>query len=86
MVDFSVVSCKDAKETDDKHLFFFLPLSGACFKGYHLPLLFSLGMKSSVKVTVWDFFQFFCISSIKNVTACLLIHGNYCIYLLGSLQ
>lgn len=34
--------------------FVFLPLFGACFKGYHWPLLFSLDMKSSVNVRTWE--------------------------------
>lgn len=34
--------------------FVFLPLFGACFKGYYWPLLFSLGMKSSLNVTALE--------------------------------
>lgn len=57
--------------------FVFLPLFGACFKGYYWPLLFSLGMKSSLNVTTLESALIvFVYNYIKNVTAYLFIYGN----------
>lgn len=54
--------------------FVFLPLFGACFKGYYWPLLFSLGMKSSLNVTTLESALTVFVYKLYQKCHCLSLH------------